>query len=128
MKEINVFLNKNSDIFYGISRIIVGLIFFLHGYDKLVTKSIPIMSQYGFAGLLEFVGGLMILVGFLTRYTAIVLAIEMLVAYFVVHIPNGFNPLTNGGEAALLYFAAFLYMIAKGAPKASVDCMIATKK
>jgi putative oxidoreductase len=63
----------------------------------------------------------MITLGVFTRLVALVSAIEMLVAYFMVHLPNGFYPVLNGGELVVLFFAAFLVMIVQGAKKLSLE-------
>jgi len=64
--------------------------------------------------LIELVGGLAILFGLFVRYAALLGAITMLVALFMVHFPNGIAPWSNGGELALVYFATFLIFIAYG--------------
>jgi putative oxidoreductase len=75
----------------------------------------------GVAGVLEFGGGLLMVVGFLVRPAAVVLLLEMLVAYFIAHVPRGAVPIQNGGELALLYGAIFLFLAAHGAGPLSVD-------
>jgi putative oxidoreductase len=67
-------------------------------------------------------------VGFLTRPVALVLAGEMLTAFFLVHFPKGGWPLQNGGELPLLYAAVFLLFAGNGAGPASVDAVLRTKK
>jgi putative oxidoreductase len=80
-----------------------------------------LMSQIGFGGLLEFVGGLLLLVGLFTRPVAFLLAGEMAVAYFQFHQPQGFWPVVNGGVAAVLYCFIWLYFSAAGAGPWSID-------
>ena len=116
------FVSKHSDYFYLVFRVIIGGIFLLHGIQKM--PGIFNGSTDGlmfFAGIIETIGGIIIILGLLTRYVAAVTAIEMLVAYFMVHLPMGLSPLMNKGEPALLFFAAFLVLIAFGAGKYSID-------
>ncbi len=81
----------------------------------------PVMSQVWIGGLLEFVGGALILVGFLTRPVAFVLSGEMAVAYFQFHFPRSFWPSINQGVAAVLYCFVWLYFSAAGAGPWSLD-------
>lgn len=79
------------------------------------------MSLFGLAAVLELVGGVALLLGLLTRPVAFLLSGEMAVAYFMVHAPQGFFPVLNGGELAILYCFAFLYLAAAGAGPWSLD-------
>ena len=78
-------------------------------------------SQMGVAGMLEMFGGLLLLIGLLTRPLALVLVIEMAVAYAAVHAPQGLVPVLNQGELALLYGLVFLFFFGNGAGRLSVD-------
>jgi putative oxidoreductase len=71
--------------------------------------------------VLELVGGIFIIIGFKTRITAFVLAGFMAVAYFMAHAPQGFFPILNYGELAVMYCFVFLYLAAAGAGPYSVD-------
>ena len=110
-------------------RIIVGLLYLEHGLTKLIhwpaTESFPAGQELPplilVAGILEVVGGALIAVGFLTRITAFVLAGMMAVAYFMAHFPHSFFPVQNGGDAAVLFCFAFLFLAAAGAGPYSVD-------
>jgi putative oxidoreductase len=103
---------------YLILRVGAGLLFMSHGLQKLFGlfgglgngAAAPIASRLGFAGVLELVGGLLLVIGLGTRAVALVLAGEMLVAYFVAHFPRGISPLQNGGEVALLYGLIFVFL------------------
>ena len=75
----------------------------------------------GFAGVLEIVGGILIALGLFTRPVAFILAGEMAVAYFMAHAKNGFWPINNGGELAVVYCFVFLFFAAHGAGIWSVD-------
>src|SRR3546814_10687834 len=77
----------------------------------------------GLAGLLELVGGFLMVIGLFTRPVAFILAGEMAVAYFLAHAPQGFFPLLNQGELAVLYCFVFLYFAAAGAGPWSVDAV-----
>ena len=94
------FLVKNSDYFYFVFRVIIGILFMLHGFTKLpgiFGGSTTIISLMALAALIEVVGGFFIVIGLLVRYTASVAAVEMLFAYFMAHVGNGLSPLQNNG-------------------------------
>lgn len=127
----------NKDYFYFVFRVFVGLLFLQHGLQKLFGafggvagngQPVELFSLFGLAGLIEFLGGIAIAVGFFSRLVAFIAAIEMIVAYFVVHVPNGIIPLVNQGELALLYFAAFLVLMAYGAGKWSLEKALMKKE
>ncbi len=120
-------VQNKADYFYFVFRVIIGVVFILHGTLKLpgiFQGTTSVFSLMGLAGIIEVVGGSMIVLGLLTRYVAVITAIEMLVAYFKVHLPMGLNPLSNKGEAALLFFAAFLVLIAFGSKRWGLDQII----
>jgi putative oxidoreductase len=79
------------------------------------------MSLMGVAGVLELFGGALVLLGLFTRPVAFVLSGEMAFAYFMAHAPQGFWPVLNHGEAAVLYCFAFLYFSAAGGGPWSLD-------
>jgi putative oxidoreductase len=79
-------------------------------------------------GLLEFGGGALVLLGLFTRPLAFLLSGEMAVAYWWVHAPGSFFPISNGGEGAMLYCFAFLYLGAAGGGALSLDALIAPRK
>jgi len=113
----------------AVLRIMTALLFLEHGTQKLLGfppgKSMqPLFSLLGFAGLLELVGGLLILVGLFTRPVAFVLAGEMAFAYFIGHASRGFWPVNNGGDAAILYCFVFLYLTVAGAGAWSLDAVL----
>jgi len=87
----------------------------------------PAMSQAYIGGLLEIVGGALIIPGLFTRITAFILAGEMAVAYWQFHFPNGSWPIQNHGEPAVLYCFIFLFMAAYGAGQFSLDRMLRRK-
>ena len=120
------FLGNYSSHFYALLRIVAGLMFAMHGTQKLFGwpgggDTVEIASLMGLAGIIEFVGGLMIAFGFLTSWAAFIASGEMAVAFFMAHFPQGPNPLLNKGELAVLYCFLFLYMAARGSGIWSID-------
>jgi putative oxidoreductase len=114
----------------SIFRIMFALLFFAHGLVKLSgfpvgaqPGQVALLSLFGIAGLFEFVGGAFLVVGLFTRPVAILLCGEMAVGYFLVHAPQGFFPSLNGGELAILYCFAFLYLGFAGAGQWSIDAV-----
>ena len=120
-----------SRIAWAAFRIIVGLAFARHGAQKLFGvfggldgngATVPFMSLFGLAGVLELVGGLLVAIGLFTRPVAFLLSGEMAVAYFMVHARQGsLIPIVNKGEPAVLYCFAFLLLAFHGAGAYSVD-------
>ncbi|MFK0334886.1 DoxX family protein [Rhizobium sp. NPDC090275] len=109
-------------------RIITALLFIEHGTMKLFAFPLPqpglgdsLPPMLLAAALLEVIGGLAILVGFLTRPVAFILSGQMAVAYFMAHQPRGFFPAENGGEAAILYCFVFLALVFTGAGAFAID-------
>ncbi len=110
----------------SVLRIVAALIFTLHGSQKLfgfpaTDMQPPLLSLFGIGGLLELVGGLLLLVGLFTRPVAFVMSGMMAVAYWMVHAPQNLFPTLNGGDAAILYCFVFLYLFAAGAGPWSLD-------
>jgi putative oxidoreductase len=115
-------------------RIISALLFLEHGLVKVLgfpPGAAPgpqaLTSFLGIAGLLETVGGWLLLIGLFTRPVAFLLAGEMAIGYFTVHAPLGFFPAINAGDAAILFCFIFLYLAAAGPGAWSVDEMRAGK-
>jgi putative oxidoreductase len=113
---------------HAIFRIVLSILFLAHGLVKLFgfpagaqPGQVPLISLFGLAAVLELVGGVAILFGAFTRPVAFILSGEMAVAYFMVHAPQGFFPVLNGGELAIIYCFAFLYFAAAGAGPWSID-------
>jgi putative oxidoreductase len=111
-------LGRFAPQFYALLRIVAGLLFACHGAQKLFGvlggQQVTLASQMGLAGVIEFVGGLMIAAGVLTGIVAFIASGEMAFAYFTAHLPRGNFPIQNGGELAMLYCFVFLYMAARG--------------
>ncbi|CAN5174230.1 DoxX family protein [soil metagenome] len=112
----------------AVLRIVLSLLFIAHGVVKLFgfpegaqPGQVPVLSLFGFAAILELVGGAALFVGLFTRPVAFLLSGEMAVAYFMAHAPQGFFPVLNGGELAVIYTFSFLYFAAAGAGPWSID-------
>ena len=119
-------LGRFSPFIYAALRIIAGLAFAQHGAQKLfgvlgAKQAAALMSQMGVAGIIEFVGGVLIALGLFTSPVAFIASGEMAWAYFQNHAPRGFWPIQNGGELAVLYCFIFLYLSAVGSGKLSID-------
>lgn len=105
-------------------RIVFGLVFLSHGVSKLFGLPpfpMPMNGMLYAAAGLELVGGALLVVGLFVRPAAFVLSGMMAIAYFMAHAPQGPFPIANGGEAAVLYCFAFLYMAAAGGGTWSID-------
>ncbi len=113
----------------SVQRIVAGLLFMEHGLNKIFDfPATPTHAAYhlfslvpGLAGILEAVGGLLILLGLFTRPVAFILSGEMAFAYFMAHAPRSIFPLVNGGEGAILYCFVFLYLFVAGGGAWSLD-------
>jgi putative oxidoreductase len=120
------FLGPYSPQLYAILRIVSGLMFAMHGTQKLFGwpgdgTPVELASMMGVAGVIELVAGLMIAFGLLTGWAAFIASGQMAVAFFYAHVPEGWNPLLNNGEKAVLYCFLFLYMAARGSGIWSLD-------
>jgi len=119
-------LGRFAPYFYVLLRVASGLAFAQHGAQKLfglfgAKEAVVLTSQFGLAGVIEFVGGLLIALGLFTTPVAFVASGEMAWAYFQQHFPRGPWPIQNGGELAVLYCFIFLYLSAVGSGKLSID-------
>jgi putative oxidoreductase len=117
----------------SVLRFMSGLLLLQHGTRKLLQFPTPVPNfnfntMGGYAGVLELVGGALLVVGLLTRSTAFILSGMCAVAYFTAHAPRGFYPALNGGELAALYCFVFLYIAAAGAGPWSLDAVIKNRK
>ena len=109
------FMNKYEDQTYALMRIVTGLLFFGHGLAKFMPISAerPLLIQW-VAGPIELIAGALVIIGLFTRPAAFLCSGMAAAAYWMGHSSHGWNPLANGGEAAVLYAFAFLYISAKG--------------
>jgi putative oxidoreductase len=121
-------LNRWAPLALGILRIVTALVFIEHGGQKLFGFPPGEHPAVGFAGglmtvagVLEFFGGILILLGLFTRPVAFVLSGMMAVAYWMAHAPQNPFPVNNGGDAAILYCFIFLYLVFAGPGSLSLD-------
>ena len=130
--------SKYQRLGLNLLRIMTGFLFIPHGAQKLFGLfggfrgqpgvTAPLFSLIGLAGCLEFFGGVAILLGLFTRPVALILSGLMAVAYFMAHAPNGFWPVQNRGELAVLYAFVFLFLAAAGGGELSVDGLLRKQK
>ncbi len=118
-------LQKYEEEIYTLLRIVVGFLFLWHGTQKLIgipeaSYTPPFHIKY-IAGSIEFIGGLFIMTGFLTRWTALLASGLMAFAYWIAQGTNALLPIQNRGELAALYCFVFLFIAAKGSGKGSLD-------
>ena len=120
----------------GLLRIITGYLFIWHGTAKLfgtphvaMFDGLQLFSLVGLAGVLELVGGALLILGLFVRPTAFVLSGFMAVAYFMGHASKGnaLLPMLNGGELAVAWSFTFLYMAVVGAGAWALDNVIGRK-
>lgn len=122
----NRMLQPMAPIFLAILRVVTGLLFLEHGTQKILHFPVsdfhpPMFSLLWVGGILEIVGGVLIIIGLFTRPAAFILSGMMAVAYFMMHAPNSFFPALNGGDAAILFCFVFLYLVFAGPGSFSLD-------
>jgi len=114
----------------GVLRIVAGYLFVAHGTTKLfqapyieMFANVPIASLAGIAGVLEVIGGTLLILGLFTRPAAFVLSGLMAFAYFIGHAPQGnvLLPILNAGELAVLYSFLFLFISVAGPGSFALD-------
>ena len=125
---MNILETKHKDCLYVIFRIGIGALFLMFGVQKLFGLwgmpggAAPLGTLVWYAGAGEFLIGLALVFGVLTRLASFFGVIEMIVAYLIGHVSvGGWNPAINQGSAALLFMFAFLATLAYGAKKASLE-------
>lgn len=123
------FMHRFADETHALLRIVTGLLFLWHGTQKLfgypipMPEGVPAFIIY-VAGSLELFGGILLMIGLFTRWTAFVCSGLMAFAYWMAHGLNAVLPIQNGGELAALYCFVFLYFSARGAGIWSVDAAL----
>jgi putative oxidoreductase len=134
MAQLMSFLERHESSLRSLARIVTGFTFSLHGWQKafglfggLGGTRPPLSSMLGAAGVIETIGGALIIFGLFTRPVAFLLAGEMAVGYFRTHAPRGLWPLTNGGELAVFYCFYFLWLSSAGAGPWSLDRLFGQK-
>jgi putative oxidoreductase len=120
-------LGRYSEVAYALMRVVFGLLFACHGAQKLFgvlggqsQLANPLLAA---AGIIEFVGGGLVVLGLWAGCAAFVASGHMAVAYFMVHASGGFWPIVNKGELAALYCFAFLYIASRGSGRFSVEAL-----
>jgi putative oxidoreductase len=132
-------MNRAAQIAYLLLRLVAGLMMFQPGAMSLLGwfggipgmppgSTTPLMSQMGIGGMLEIVGGILIMAGLLTRPVAFILSGEMAVAYWQFHFPKGTWPVQNDGVPAVLLCFIFLFMAAQGGGDHSLDALIRRRR
>ena len=119
-------LGRFSNLFYALLRFVAGALFACHGAQKLFGV-LGGQKQEGLlqvAGVIEFVGGILIAVGLFAGFAAFIACGEMAAAYFKQHAPGGFWPIVNKGELAVLFCFVFLYVTSRGSGILSIDALI----
>ena len=118
-------LNRFSEVAYLLLRLGVAFLFIFHAPQKWLGwfggPAFPLTSIRSLASLIELVASPLIAVGWFTSYAALLAAAEMAGAYYMVHWPRPGWPIENRGELAVLYFFVFVYMVARGGGKYSLD-------
>ena len=134
MTDQNTFFTNWAPRLLSILRIVAAFLFMQHGAQKLFgvpsdqpPNPVELISLMGLAGVLEFFGGLLVLIGLFTRPVAFILSGQMAAAYFMQHAPQGFWPVLNEGELAALYCFVFLYLAVAGGGVWSVDRLLRGK-
>ena len=119
-------LNRLAPTLRSVLRIVAALIFFAHGTQKILGFPASDFSPAAFslpwiAGILELVGGALLILGLFTRPVAFILSGQMAFAYWMAHAPSSPFPVLNGGDAAILYCFVFLYLVFAGPGPLSLD-------
>jgi putative oxidoreductase len=131
-KSLDEFCAKWQSDLLSLLRIMTGLLFLEHGTSKFLgfphVERVPeALSMPGVGGMLELVGGALIVLGLFTRPVAFLLSGEMAVAYFYAHAPRAPFPVVNGGDAAILFCFVFLYLLFAGPGPWSIDALMRRK-
>ncbi|WP_428032339.1 DoxX family protein [Ancylobacter sp.] len=122
-------LTRYTPYVLSLLRIASALLLLQHGTTKVLgfpatqMSGVSLTSPPGIAGIIELVGGALLLIGLFSRPTAFILSGMTAVAYFMVHAPQNFFPLVNGGELAALYCFVFFFLTFAGPGPLSVDAM-----
>jgi putative oxidoreductase len=127
MTDQDIFFSRWTPRILSVLRIIAAFLFMAHGSQKLFNyppgqnMQLELLSMRGIGGILEFFGGLLLLIGLFTRPIAFLLSGMMAVAYFLYHAPGGFLPLVNEGELAALYCFLFFFIFFAGGGEWSIE-------
>jgi putative oxidoreductase len=114
----------------SILRIVAALIFMAHGTQKLLGFPVSpnpgpaVLSLPWIAGVLEILGGALLVPGLFVRLVAFILSGLIAAAYWIAHAPRSVYPVLNGGDAAILYCFVFLFIAAAGGGVWSLDRLL----
>ncbi|MEP7273133.1 MAG: DoxX family protein [Acidobacteriota bacterium] len=127
------YLGRYSPYFYALLRFVAGLMFAMHGSQKLFgwpgdRPPVSLTSLMGVAGVVELAGGVLIAFGLLTGVAAFIASGQMAFAFFMSHWPKSPIPIMNGGELPVLYCFLFLYIASRGSGTWSLDGRRRTRK
>jgi putative oxidoreductase len=127
MDRLNTTLSNAAPHVLSVLRIVVGLLFLQHGLVKLFAFPMPFPnppatgSLIWYQGIIEIVGGVLLILGLFTRPVAFILAGDMAFAYFMGHSSRSIYPIQNGGNLSILYCFVFFYLVFSGAGPWSID-------
>lgn len=121
-------LDRAAPYVLSLLRFVVAILYLQHGMSKLFGFPQPghmpaFLTLIWFAGIIEFVGSILLGLGLLTRVAAFIMSGEMAFAYFMAHAPRGFYPILNSGEDAILFCFVFLYLVFAGPGPISLDAL-----
>jgi putative oxidoreductase len=126
----NSVLSKATPVVLSITRAVIGFLVMWHGLIKVFGfpagqgDAVPVMSLMGLTGVIELVGGALMILGLFTRPVAAVLCVEWALSYLVVNLPKGFWTVDNDGEPAMTYVVFFLFIATAGAGALSLDRLL----
>ena len=127
MTSLQPLLSPLTPPAYTALRVVTGALFMQHGVQKMFGllggRQVDMISQFGLAGIIELVGGLLIAVGLFTTPVAFLASGEMAFAYLLSHAPRGPWPIQNNGEVTILYCFLFLYISTRGGGRSSLDAL-----
>jgi putative oxidoreductase len=135
MDQFEKMLAKWQPAALSLLRFMTGLLFLQYGLAKLLKwppvpmfEKVQLFSLYGAAGTIELVGGILLVLGLFTRPVAFIVSGEMAFAYFMSHAPQGFFPILNRGDLAVLFCFVFLYLACAGGGPYSLDAWMRKKQ
>jgi putative oxidoreductase len=120
-----MFMARYDRYAYAVLRVVTGLLFLFHGSQKLLSWPVEAAGMPPFiiylAGPIELLGGILVMIGLMTRWAAFVCSGLMAAAYWMAHAPKALYPIMNAGELAIIFCFVFLYIAARGPGIWSID-------
>ncbi len=121
-------LNALRPFVLSLVRVVAALLYLAHGTQKILgfppsERVVETFSLSWISGIIELVGGILLVLGFQTRLVAFILSGHMAFAYWIAHAPRSPYPALNGGDAAILFCFIFLYFVFAGPGRVSVDAL-----